>query len=188
PLDPAEVEALLLELADQPQLSDVRGAVIAHPQAHLGRGQQPTGLMGTDVAHRHPRLRRELLDRELIARRHATDHTLDPTDDVTSIDVTLPSWSSWSPANRFAMTTLDQATYRGSRSDLPSSRRRSLPVSPRGRLVTSRIVLGTLKPASVRAQWARSPSPSASIPARSTTLAITASPHSGSAMPNTAAS
>jgi len=66
PFDPAEVETLVLKVANQLQSRDVLGPVVADPKPDLGRGEQPARLMRPDVAHRHAGLRGELLDRELM--------------------------------------------------------------------------------------------------------------------------
>ena len=44
------------------------GAVVADAHPHLGRREQPPGLVGADVAHRHAGLGRQLFDRELVRR------------------------------------------------------------------------------------------------------------------------
>ena len=67
-----------------------------------------------------------------------------------------------------------------------SSRRRSFPDAVRGSVSVTSTALGTLKRASRPATHSRSSCGSAG--ARSTTLAVTASPHSGSGRPNTPAS
>ncbi len=64
PLDRGQVESVRLQVEDKTQSSDVIGVVVADPGPHLGRGEQAAGLVVADVAHRHPRLGRELLDRE----------------------------------------------------------------------------------------------------------------------------
>ena len=52
-LDPAQVEAVLLELPDQPQLRQVLGAVVADTGSDLGRGEQPRAwwarMLRTDI-------------------------------------------------------------------------------------------------------------------------------------------
>ena len=68
-LDPLQVEALGLKLLDQPQPGDVLGAVVADAVADLGGGEQAAGAVRADVAHRHPRLGGELLDRERVLAR-----------------------------------------------------------------------------------------------------------------------
>ena len=65
PLDRGEVEAVGLQVEDQAQPCDVLGVVVADARAHLGRGQQPARMVVADVAHRHPDLGGELLDRQV---------------------------------------------------------------------------------------------------------------------------
>ena len=67
PLDRGEVEAVGLQVEDQPQPRHVVGAVVADARAHLGRGQQAAGVVVADVAHRHAHLGGELLDRQVVA-------------------------------------------------------------------------------------------------------------------------
>ena len=67
PLDRGEVEAVGLQVEDQPQPRDVLGAVVADARAHLRRGQQAAGVVVADVAHRHADLGGELLDRQVVA-------------------------------------------------------------------------------------------------------------------------
>ena len=64
-LDRREVESGRLHLLDQPQPGDVRGAVVAGARPQLRRRQQAAALVRADVAHRHPGLVGELLDRQL---------------------------------------------------------------------------------------------------------------------------
>ena len=64
-LDRGEVEAVALQLLDQPQARDVLGPVVAGAGADLGRRQQPARLVRADVADRHAGLARELVDRQL---------------------------------------------------------------------------------------------------------------------------
>ena len=66
PLDGGEVEAVGLQVEDQPQPRDVLGAVVADARSDLGRRQQPARVVVADVAHGHPDLRGELLDGELV--------------------------------------------------------------------------------------------------------------------------
>src|SRR5579864_7404018 len=42
------------------------GPVIADAAADLGWGEQTPSLVGANVAHRHPGLRRQLLDRQVV--------------------------------------------------------------------------------------------------------------------------
>ena len=66
PLDGREVEAVGLQVEDQPQSRDVLGAVVADPGPDLRRGKQPARVVVADVAHRHADLRGELLDRQVV--------------------------------------------------------------------------------------------------------------------------
>src|SRR5262249_37371877 len=65
-LDPVQVEPVVLELANQPQLCDVLGTVIADAHPDLRRVEQPARLVSPDVAYRQARLGRQLLDRQLV--------------------------------------------------------------------------------------------------------------------------
>jgi hypothetical protein len=60
--DRLEVEAVGLQLLDELEPRDVLGPVEAGAPAQLGRGQQPAGLMGADVANGDARAARELVD------------------------------------------------------------------------------------------------------------------------------
>ena len=64
-LDPLQVEALGLQLGDQPQPLEVPLPVVAGARPDLRRLQQPPCLVLADIAHGHARCPRELVDREL---------------------------------------------------------------------------------------------------------------------------
>ena len=84
---PLELQALLLELLDQPQALDVLGAVEAGAAADLGRRQQPARVVRAHVADRQPGLAGELVDRQ----GHAVQGigVGDTSQNVTSNDVTF---------------------------------------------------------------------------------------------------
>jgi uncharacterized membrane protein len=73
-LDRGEVEAVRLHLRDQLDPGDVVRAVVAGAALDLGRLQEAARLVRADVAHRHPGLARELVDRHLRGRLVVRDH------------------------------------------------------------------------------------------------------------------
>ena len=88
-LDAVELEALVLQPADQLQPLDVLGPVVARPAADLGRREQPARVMGAHVAHREAGLPRQLVDRQHCAARISPSGVT--SHNVTSNDDTLPS-------------------------------------------------------------------------------------------------
>ena len=89
PPDRLEVEAVVLERADQLEPRDVLGAVEARAAADLGRREQPARLVGAHVAHGHADAAGELVDRQLRPGVCGIGHGANDTRfHVTSIGVT----------------------------------------------------------------------------------------------------
>jgi hypothetical protein len=62
--DRLEVEALVLERADELEPRDVGGAVVTGPSADFGRREEAPRLVRAHVAHGHAGLPRQLVDRQ----------------------------------------------------------------------------------------------------------------------------